>query len=74
MAKKAAKTDKQPANVMDYAEHERTYEIFLKLSKWVTVGSIAAVVALAVYGFTGAGVIGAFLSFFILCAIALFFL
>ena len=33
---------------MDYAEHEKTYGLFITLFKWGTVFSIACVVLLAV--------------------------
>jgi hypothetical protein len=33
---------------MDYAEHERTYRLFLSLAKWVTVGSVAVLIFMAV--------------------------
>jgi hypothetical protein len=33
---------------MDYAEHESTYQLFLDLTKWGTIGVIAIVVFMAV--------------------------
>lgn len=33
---------------MDYAEHEATYALFLKLSKYTVIGVIAIMVILAV--------------------------
>ena len=31
---------------MDYAEHDKTYAMFLKLAKWGTIGCVAIVVLL----------------------------
>ena len=33
---------------MDYAEHEATYALFLRLMKFITVGSVCVVIFLAV--------------------------
>lgn len=33
---------------MDYAEHERTYDFFIALTKWGTILSVAIVVFMAV--------------------------
>jgi hypothetical protein len=33
---------------MDYAEHEKTYKLFLVLAKWTTIVSVAILVFLAV--------------------------
>jgi hypothetical protein len=33
---------------MDYAEHQNTYQLFLALTKWGTIGVIAIVVFMAV--------------------------
>ena len=42
MAKKAAA---KATNAMDYPEHERTYDLFIKLSKW-GLGATAVVLLL----------------------------
>ena len=34
---------------MDYAEHEKTYEMFINLFKWGTVLSVGCVVLLGVF-------------------------
>ena len=31
---------------MDYAEHEKTYAMFLGLAKWGTIGAVAVVILL----------------------------
>jgi hypothetical protein len=33
---------------MDYAEHEKTYKMFLVLAKWTTIGTVAILVFMAV--------------------------
>ena len=46
MAKKAKK---KSVPAMDYPEHERTYENFLKLFKWSTVALAILLVAMAIF-------------------------
>jgi len=46
MANDVASAGGHPA--MDYAEHEKTYNLFVGLIKWGTVASVACVIALAV--------------------------
>lgn len=43
--------DQVPMNsqYMDYAEHERTYRLFLGMTKWVTVAVVILVVLMAVF-------------------------
>ncbi len=59
---------------MDYLAHEKTYEVFLNIFKWGTVGSIALMVAMAVGFFGGGGLIGGTIAFVILMAISAFIL
>lgn len=33
---------------MDYAEHEKTYKMFLVMAKWTTIVSVAILVLMAV--------------------------
>lgn len=33
---------------MDYAEHEKTYNMFLVLAKWTTIGSAAILILMAI--------------------------
>ena len=70
MAKKAKKT--QPANAMDYAEHDRTYDVFIKFSIWTTAACLALLVAMAVGFFGGGGLIGGTLVFLFLMAACYF--
>ena len=46
MANDVANADGHPA--MDYAEHEKTYNLFVGLIKWGTVASVASIILLAV--------------------------
>ncbi len=64
MAKKAEK--KAPANAMDYPEHERTYDQFIKFSIWSTAACVALLIAMAAGFFLGFGLIGGTLLFFVL--------
>ena len=70
MAKKTK--EKVPANAMDYPEHERTYEIFLKFSIWTTAACIALLVAMAFGFFAGGGLIGGTLLFVVLMIACMF--
>ena len=64
MAKKAKTT--QPANAMDYPEHNKTYDAFIKFALWSTAGCIAILVAMAFGFFMGGGLIGGTLLFVVL--------
>ena len=34
---------------MDYGEHERTYRLFLGMTKWITVAVVILIVLMAVF-------------------------
>ena len=70
MAKAAKNEHEVPA--MDYAEHERTYENFLWLTKWGIIAVIDIVIALAASTVGGMGVAGFFLVLIVLGVIAYF--
>ena len=72
MAKKAE--SKTPANAMDYPEHEKTYDQFLKLSIWSTAFCIVLLIAMAFGFFGGGGLIGGTLLFLVLMAACYFVL
>lgn len=36
-------------SAMDYAEHERTYDLFLGLTKWIVIGTAALMVGMALF-------------------------
>lgn len=40
---------KPGVSAMDYAEHERTYALFLGLTKWVVIGCTALLVGMAIF-------------------------
>jgi hypothetical protein len=64
MAKKEKTT--QPANAMDYKEHDKTYDVFIKFSLWTTAACVAILIAMAFGFFAGGGLIGGTLLFLIL--------
>ena len=72
MEKKTQNTT--PENAMDYPEHERTYDIFIKLSIWTTAACVALLIAMAFGFFGGGGLIGGTLAFFILLIVSYFFI
>lgn len=59
---------------MDYAEHEKTYDLFLGLSKWGTVACVALLIAMAFGFFTTAGFVSSTILFIIIMGIAWFLL
>ena len=59
---------------MDYLAHEKTYDVFINLFKWGTVGCIALMVSMAIGFFAGGGLIGGTIAFVILMAISVFIL
>lgn len=66
MAKTAVKTnDKTPENVMDYPEHEATYDMFLWLSKWGIAFCVLLMAGMAVGFEMGGGFVGGFIVFMI---------
>ena len=70
MAKKTK--GKAPANAMDYPEHERTYELFLKFTIWGTAACLILLVAMMFGFFGGGGLIGGTLLFIVLMIAASF--
>jgi len=59
---------------MDYQEHEKTYGLFLGLTKYVTLAVLALLVSMAFGFFTAAGFISATVLFILICAVGAFFL
>ncbi|MFB2550293.1 aa3-type cytochrome c oxidase subunit IV [Ensifer soli] len=51
---------------MDYAEHEKTYTLFLAGAKYGTIFCVALLLAMAAYFFTGIGALASILLFVIL--------
>ncbi len=60
---------------MDYAEHEKTYRVFLGLAKYVTIVCVALLIAMA-FGFfvSSAGFFSALILFILLCAVGVYLL
>lgn len=40
---------KPGSSAMDYAEHERTYALFIGLAKWGIIGCVAIMVLMAIF-------------------------
>lgn len=57
-------------SAMDYPEHENTYDMFLKVTKYGTIFCVALLVAMA-FGFFVSGWFGGILSFIVLFAIGM---
>ena len=60
------------ANAMDYKEHEKTYDLFLWLSRWTVVGCVALLIAMMVGFYAGGGFWGGLLVFVVLMIAAFF--
>jgi len=59
---------------MDYAEHAKTYSVFLALTKYGTLATAALLIAMAFGFFTSAGFISATILFILLVAVGAFIL
>ncbi|TDK39439.1 aa3-type cytochrome c oxidase subunit IV [Rhizobium deserti] len=59
---------------MDYAEHERTYEMFLAGAKWGTMAIVVLMIAMAAGFFGGVGIIGSLFVFIVLNIAGVFLL
>lgn len=59
---------------MDYAEHEKTYNSFLSLTKWGTMVLVVLMLAMAAGFFMGAGFFGALFLFIVLNAAGFYLL
>jgi len=57
---------------MDYAEHERTFAMFLSMSKWLVALCVALMVAMAFGFFGGGGLFGGIVVFVMLTVLAFF--
>lgn len=54
---------------MDYAEHEKTYSMFLGITKYVTLFTVAVLIAMAFGFFTAAGFVSSTILFILLCVV-----
>lgn len=59
---------------MDYAEHEKTYNMFLALAKYGTLVCVALLAAMAFGFFTSAGLISSVILFALICLVGGFLL
>ena len=59
---------------MDYAEHEKTYSMFLTLAKFGTLACVALMIAMAFGFFTSAGFFSATILFILINAGGVFLL
>lgn len=57
---------------MDYAEHDKTYNLFLGMAKYVSLACIALLVAMAFGFFTTAGFFSATILFLLIIAVGAF--
>ena len=57
---------------MDYAEHERTYAMFLSMSKWLVILCVALLISMAFGFFAGGGLFGGIIAFVVLTILAFF--
>ena len=66
--------DPQGGAPMDYREHDRTFSLFLTLTKWGTIATAAVLIAMAFGFFAGGGLVGGIIAFVLLVIVARFVL
>ena len=59
---------------MDYAEHEKTYDMFIALAKYGSLVCAALLIAMAFGFFTSAGFFSSAILFVLICAVGGFLL
>lgn len=59
---------------MDYAEHEKTYSLFISLAKYCSLTIVALLAAMAFGFFTPAGFISATILFVVICILGIYLL
>ena len=59
---------------MDYAEHDKTFGLFITLTKYVSLICAALLIAMAFGFFTSAGFVSATILFVMICAVGAFIL
>ena len=67
-----AEHDTSPAEIgaeMDYNEHEKTYSLFLAMTKWGIIACVALLAAMAFGFFTPAGFISSLILFILISAV-----
>ena len=63
-------TDSDTSPVMDYEEHDKTFSLFLTLTKWGTVATVALLIAMAFGFFAGGGFFGGLIVFVLLLIVS----
>ena len=58
----------EPGAKMEYAEHEKTYRLFVQLAKYVSIVCVALLAAMAFAFFGGGGFFSAVVMFVVICA------
>ena len=66
MATHSYEVDHDNGAPMDYPEHEKTYSMFLLLTKWGILFNVALLLAMDVGFFMGGGFLGGLLTFIVL--------
>ncbi|MEL6505628.1 MAG: aa3-type cytochrome c oxidase subunit IV [Pseudomonadota bacterium] len=66
MADQSYEVNNDDGAPMDYAEHEKTYSMFLWLTKWGVIFNVALLLAMAVGFFMGGGFLGGIFTFIVL--------
>jgi hypothetical protein len=59
---------------MDYSEHEKTYSLFLGITKYVSLITVALLIAMAFGFFTSAGFFSATILFILISAVGAYLL
>ena len=59
---------------MDYSEHEKTYSLFLGITKYVSLLTVALLIAMAFGFFTSAGFFSATILFILISAVGAYLL
>lgn len=54
---------------MDYQEHEKTYQLFITLTKYVSLVCVALLIAMAFGFFAPAGFFASLVLFLVICAV-----
>ena len=63
-------TDSDTSPAMDYEEHDKTFSLFLALTKWGTVATVALLIAMAFGLFAGGGFFGGLIVFVLLLIVS----
>lgn len=71
-ASKGGGASAPPTNAMDYPEHQKTYDLFLWLSKWTVIFCAALLIAMVVGFYGGGGLFGGIIVFVVLMLIGFF--